>query len=196
MVAGPNGSGKTTLTDQLRQMNYDVGEYINADDIARDLPGEYALQVAAAQAEAERRRQTCIAERRSFTFETVMSHPSKVALLRQARHSGFATVLYFVATETPDLNVARVAQRVALKGHAVPEDRIRNRYTRALGLLIQAMAEADRVVLFDNSYRASAGQQVVLTPFLEQLRNEGVVTTNVHPPVPEWWRRTRGAGAE
>jgi hypothetical protein len=57
------------------------------------------------------------------------------------------------------------------------------------------MAEAERALLFDNSYRATKGADVVLAPFLEQLRLEGEVVTRIHPPAPEWWRRVRGAGA-
>ena len=37
----------------------------------------------------------------SFTFETVMSHPGKVAILAQAQNSGYRTYLYYVATEDP-----------------------------------------------------------------------------------------------
>ena len=37
----------------------------------------------------------------SFTFETVMSHRSKVELLAKARDVGYRTYLYFIATEDP-----------------------------------------------------------------------------------------------
>ena len=38
-------------------------------------------------------RQKLLAEQRSFTFETVMSHPSKVDLLKQAQAAGYRTYL-------------------------------------------------------------------------------------------------------
>ena len=57
--------------------------------------------------------------RQTFTFETVMSHPGKVALLQQAQQAGYRTYLYYVATDDPEINVSRVANRVALKGHDV-----------------------------------------------------------------------------
>lgn len=77
MVAGPNGSGKTTLTNRLRAMGLDFGEYINADEIALALPASPTRDLAAQQ-EANRRRALCLAEKRSFSFETVMSHESKI----------------------------------------------------------------------------------------------------------------------
>jgi len=185
MIAGPNGSGKTTLTDELRRRGFDLGDYINADDIAAGLEGPYPARVTAAQAEAEARRQACIAGRRNFSFETVMSHPSKIDLLRQARAAGFQVLLYFVSTEAPELNVARVRQRVALGGHPVPEDRIVARYARTMALLPDAVEQADRVVLFDNSTRAEARGPVILRPFL-MFDAASPAAVRIEHPVPAW----------
>ena len=63
-------------------------------------------------------RQKMIAQKVSFTFETVMSHRSKIDILGQAQAAGYRTYLYFVATDDPSINVSRVANRVKLKGHA------------------------------------------------------------------------------
>ncbi len=87
----------------------------------------------------------------SFTFETVMSSPDKVEFIRKARAAGFRTYLYFVATGDADINVARVEHRVAMGGHPVPEDKIRSRYQRSLGLLFDAVTCTDRAYIFDNS---------------------------------------------
>lgn len=177
MIAGPNGSGKTTLTRQLRQSGVDFGDYINPDEIADTLEGSYDDRVRRAQAIADRRRAEALEARTSFSFETVMSHPSKLDVLRTARLRGFRTVLYFVATESAELNVGRVRQRVALGGHDVPEDRIRARYVRTLKMLPQALRLADLAVLFDNSYGA-------IRPF---YRRDGDASA-VEPPIPNWAR--------
>lgn len=182
MIAGPNGSGKTTLIQELLRRGADLGRHINPDEIAATLAGQGAARDRAAQAEADRLRAACLAARESFSFETVMSHPSKVEVLEAARALGFVTGLYFVATEDPQLNVERVRQRVALGGHPVPEERIVARYHRTLTLLPAAMATADRVVLFDNSYRPAAGRAVRLRPFYERSA-EGV---RFNPPIPRW----------
>jgi predicted ABC-type ATPase len=187
MIAGPNGSGKSTLTRQLQAQGFDLGIYVNADEIAAELGDDEVTRTRRAQAIAEDRRQECLASRTSFSFETVMSHPSKVALLEQARALGFYNVLYFVATEDPELNVARVRQRVALGGHSVPEDRIVARYQRTLALLPKAVASCDRSVLFDNTYRATTSSHVRMTPFCEiEQRSEGLVLAKIVPPVPSW----------
>ena len=87
----------------------------------------------------------------SFTFETVMSEPGKVELLREARGLGFRTYLYYVATDDPEINVARVGLRVAQGGHDVPREKITSRYRRSLDLVRDAIRHTDRAFLFDTS---------------------------------------------
>ncbi len=87
----------------------------------------------------------------TFSFETVMSHPSKIDQLISASKLGYRNYLYFVATESPDINVLRVANRVAKGGHPVPEDKIRERYFRSLDLLADAIPHTYRCFIFDNT---------------------------------------------
>jgi predicted ABC-type ATPase len=87
----------------------------------------------------------------SFTFETVMSSPDKVAFLQKAQLRGYRTYLYYVATEDPIINILRVLRRVSLGGHPVPEDKIITRYSRSLDLLVDAIRHTNRAYIFDNS---------------------------------------------
>lgn len=108
-------------------------------------------------------RQKLIERRASFTFETVMSSPDKVAFLQMAQASGFRTYLYFVATQDARINVARVRNRVLQGGHDVPEAKILARYARSLALLPGAIAASSRAYIFDNS-----GQEQV---YLAEIAN-------------------------
>lgn len=96
-------------------------------------------------------RHKLLEQKVSFTFETVMSHPSKVTLLAEAQQAGYRTYLYFVATDDPAINISRVRNRVRLGGHDVPEDRIVTRYHRSLELLLDAIHQTNRAYVFDNS---------------------------------------------
>lgn len=96
-------------------------------------------------------RSRLLLERRSFTFETVMSHPDKVLLLKRAQSAGYRTYLYFVATDSPDINIARVGFRVGIGGHRVPKQKIVSRYFRSLNLLPDAIRYSNRAYVFDNS---------------------------------------------
>ena len=93
----------------------------------------------------------CINRGASFSQETVFSHPSKVAALAKAAAAGYRTYLYFVATDSPAVNAARVAERYALGGHGVPPEKIAARYARSLANLPLAMPHLWRAFFFDNS---------------------------------------------
>lgn len=87
-----------------------------------------------------------------FTFETVMSHPSKIDFILQAKKQGYRIYLYFVALDNPELCVARVEARVKQDGHDVPPQKVTERYERTMNLLLEAIRIADRAYIFDNSY--------------------------------------------
>lgn len=96
-------------------------------------------------------RQELLQRRLWFTFETVMSHEGKVDLLAQAQGLGYKTYLYYIATDDPAINIARVRNRVSQGGHDVSEEKITNRYYRSLGLLMEAIRHTNRAYIWDNS---------------------------------------------
>ncbi|MBF0463197.1 MAG: zeta toxin family protein [Magnetococcales bacterium] len=87
----------------------------------------------------------------SFSFETVMSSSDKISFLQKAQQHGFRTYLYFIATEDPVINMARIRHRVRMGGHSVPDDKVIARYGRSLGLLLEAIHHTNRAYIFDNS---------------------------------------------
>jgi predicted ABC-type ATPase len=87
----------------------------------------------------------------SFTFETVLSDERKLAFLKKAKLLGYRVYLYYVATENPEINIARVRNRVLNGGHNVPTDKIWARYGRSIQLLPKIVHQTDRAFLFDNS---------------------------------------------
>jgi predicted ABC-type ATPase len=188
MVAGPNGAGKTTLTHLLRMRGIDLGEYINPDVIAEQIEGSYDTQVAVAQVVADRKREACIAEGRSFSFETVMSHPSKVDILARAKASGFFVQVFFVGTESSRINVNRVAVRVAQGGHDVPVDRIVARWKRTMELLHQAISASDKAFVFDNSATAPTLLRPRLVLETATSLDTDRMVSRRFPPVPDWIR--------
>ncbi|MCT9074836.1 zeta toxin family protein [Cupriavidus gilardii] len=162
--AGPNGSGKSTaIIEVVEDYGLPPEAYINADDIAKSLEGEifdYRERNLRAAEIAEQRRLAALESGKDFAFETVMSTPEKVALLTQAKAKGYEVALIFVSTNDPEINVARVANRVALGGHAVDPDAVRDRYRRAHDLLACAVEHADAALVHDNS--ATNAQHVVV----------------------------------
>lgn len=89
--------------------------------------------------------------RHSFSQETVFSHASKIQALEAASRAGFRTYLYFVATDSPEVNAARVANREKLGGHSVPPEKIAARYARSIANARAALPFLSRAYFFDNS---------------------------------------------
>lgn len=129
-------------------------------------------------------RQHLLEQSISFTFETVMSHQSKVELLAQAQAAGYRTYLYFVATDDPAINISRVRNRIKLGGHAVPEEKIESRYHRSLDLLKEAIRHTNRAYIFDNSGENADGKHTWLAEVTDGRKLE--LQTD---KIPSWFTR-------
>lgn len=97
-------------------------------------------------------REALLNARRRFSFETVFSHESNLEIMKRAAEAGYKVYLYFVATESPEINKYRVDLRKKQGGHDVPADKIESRYYHSLGLLYQAAQIAYQTFFFDNSF--------------------------------------------
>lgn len=97
-------------------------------------------------------RNSLLETSQKFTFETVMSHPSKLEEMRLAKDHGYKVYLYFVTLASPQLNKLRVQTRVSQGGHDVDGTKIEERYYRTMDLLFDAVKLADNAYLFDNSF--------------------------------------------
>lgn len=130
-------------------------------------------------------RQKLLRQKASFTFETVMSHPDKVALLEKAKDLGYRTYLYYIATEDSAINISRVKYRVEhTGGHSVPEDKITTRYKRSLELLMDAIRHTNRAYIFDNS-RDGSDNSILIAEI-----TEGRDIVLKYDPMPAWFKRT------
>jgi predicted ABC-type ATPase len=194
LFAGPNGSGKSTLKKLLYSRFPAMAgvEFVNADDIAKQLGGEDTQDRAdRARALADARRAELLKAKLSFCSETVFSHHSKIELVKEAKKAGFKIFLLVVCVENPDLSQLRVNQRVQRGGHRVPSDRIRDRFPRALENLEKAIILTDCCLVFDNS-TISALPRIVLA-----LENGKLVHES--RDMPQWadglWHVAKAAGA-
>lgn len=153
VIAGPNGAGKTTFYVLVLGPVTNL-EFVNADVIASDrwpdAEVEHAYEAAELAAGDRARR---IEARQSFATETVFSHESKVALLRDAEQAGYRVILHIVLIPE-DLAVARVVDRVTRGGHHVPEHKVRARFGRLWGHLHDAIGLVDEAHVYDNTKAA------------------------------------------
>jgi predicted ABC-type ATPase len=158
IVAGPNGSGKTTLVRAgfIQAAMGEPLESLNPDDIAVTIRiAESGIDPAEANLRAARisdsRVDQCIEEGRSFLAETVLSSDKFKDRVVSARSAGFALGLTFVVVESVEISIGRVAQRAQQGGHAVPVEKIRERWHKSLANFTWFARHADIVHVFDNT---------------------------------------------
>ncbi|HEX5043111.1 MAG TPA: hypothetical protein VFV75_09400 [Candidatus Polarisedimenticolaceae bacterium] len=133
VIAGPNGAGKSTTAPSLLRDALQVKEFVNADAIAGGLSAfrPDSVAIPAGRAMLDRIR-TLSAAREDFAFETTLASRSFAPWLARLKGSGYHVHVLFLWLENADLAVTRVAERVRLGGHAVPEATVRRRYERGL----------------------------------------------------------------
>lgn len=112
MIGGPNGAGKSTLYNTVIEPRVKA-PFINADVIQKDEMKDPSMNASYEAAKiAEQRRQKHLTNKKSFVSESTFSHVSKLALIDEAKRTGFRVILYHVNVRSPNLSVARVAARV------------------------------------------------------------------------------------
>lgn len=178
-MAGGNGAGKSSF---YRTFLQPAGiPFVNADLIARQIYEQKAEENSYAAAKiAEEQRERFLLKGQSFCFETVFSHPSKIDFIARAKALGYETILVFIHLASPDLNKARISQRVGAGGHQVPDEKVEPRIHRALENLHKAIPLCDQIRLMDNS-SANKPLRLVAT-----LRCSGAKVEYHQTPMPRW----------
>ena len=134
MLGGPNGSGKSTMAPIVVRDVWGIKRFLNADTIARGLAA-YDPDLAAVSA-GRAMLQECdrlTEQRQDFAIETTLSGRGWAARLKGPLKDGdYRTHLAFVYINAPGINIQRVASRVAIGGHHIPDEDVRRRHQRAL----------------------------------------------------------------
>lgn len=154
VIAGPNGSGKTSVTSKILHHEWmEDAVYINPDIIAQEKYGNWNSKDAVMQSVqyCEDLREKCLIEHKSLIFETVLSVEDKIDYILRAREAGFFVRFFFVCTEHPAINAARIARRVMEGGHDVPITKIISRYDKSIANSCVVSEFADRTYVYDNS---------------------------------------------
>jgi predicted ABC-type ATPase len=133
VVAGPNGAGKSTVAPLLLKGALGVSEFVNMDVIAEGLSAFEPERVSLTAGKIMLARLRELARQRvSFAFETTLASRSFVPWIRSLISEGYRFHVLFLWLPNADYAVARVAGRIRMGGHSVPEDTIRRRYESGL----------------------------------------------------------------
>ncbi len=190
VLAGTNGAGKSSI---IGAMFLEKGvEFFNPDDATRriwsaNLGISRAEANSAAWYEGKRLLERAIAEKLDFAFETTLGGKTITALLARALSEGIEVRVWYVGLSSAELHIARVKSRVEQGGHEIPEDRIRERYTRSRLNLIQLLPNLTELLLYDNSEEADpkTGEMPKPKLILHVVRGRVFETCDLIL-VPEW----------
>jgi len=160
VIAGANGCGKSTLTRWAKAF-FQQSPVLDPDAIAVELQAESNTELSGIEAGKEviRSAEAFLTGRISFSVETTLSGGTYLRMLARASELGYKSRLFYIGTESVEINIVRIRARVLKGGHDVPvEDQLR-RYPRSFKNLQRAIELADASVLFDNS--TDAGYRIV-----------------------------------
>ncbi len=175
IIAESNGAGKTTAAPALLNQALNVSHFVNADTIAAGLsafaPEKAAIQAGRAMLE---RMYHLANDAENFAFETTLASRSFAPWIVELKKNGYFFHLTFLLLDSADLAVSRVAERVKMGGHFVPEETIRRRYITGLKNFFGLYTPiADSWQMYDNS---TMGR---LDPIASKLNNQLVVEKQI-----------------
>jgi predicted ABC-type ATPase len=177
IVAGANGAGKSTVTRWTTEAFQDH-PVLDPDAMAKTIQvtgirGGSAIDAGRA---VLRSTEAFLQKQESFLVESTLSGHTYIRMMRRAASLGYRLRLIYVGTESVEINIQRVKDRVVKGGHNVPEADQRRRFPRTLANLPTAVELADEAILFDNT--SPEGPRKIA------LKDANGLT--FYPPTPEW----------
>jgi predicted ABC-type ATPase len=161
VLAGVNGAGKSSV---LSTLLLDEGlDWYNPDRYAAALVRELGVSLGEANGRAwqhgKSQLERAIATGSNHAFETTLGGSTIAQLLREASRTHDVMMLY-CGLDSPELHIARVAQRVAHQGHPIPDAKIRERWNTSRSNLAQLLPVLSHLQVFDNSQSVAPGEDI------------------------------------
>ena len=154
VIAGVNGAGKSSIAGAwIRDAG---GEYFNADEVARQLLSQDPkLSQYAANGQAWQMGFdylfNAIKRDSDYTFETTLGGNTITQSLLGAIEKGVHIRIIYVGLSSAELHIERVQYRVSQGGHDIPEEKIRERFSRSIHNMMTLLPGCVEVQVFDNS---------------------------------------------
>jgi predicted ABC-type ATPase len=135
IIAGPHGAGKTTFASEYLPKAQQQFEFVNADEIARNLvEGNSPQQQAdmrAARAMLDR-IETLAKAGADFALETTLATLTYARKIPLWRKVGYTVSLIYLRLPAVEVSIERVRRRVDAGGHSISEEIIRRRFDRSI----------------------------------------------------------------
>lgn len=172
IIAGPEGSGKSTYKASIDAEHGRLAPHLKGNHIGGDksfsgdkvqtavLNEQGTRAFGAGNQIAHQQAREAVGRKESFSYETSFSNRQDLALIDQAKANGYRVVLTHIQTQKPELNVARVAERVREGGRDAPADSVRRDFQESPKLIAEASKKADHTFVMDSSALNTAPRHV------------------------------------
>ena len=150
LYTGVNGAGKSTLYRTTRYK--DAMPRINTDEILREF-GDWRnpSDLIKAGKIAVARLNDYFSQGVSFNQETTLCGHSIIKTIQRAREAGYMIEMHYVGVDSSQIAKQRIAQRVKMGGHGIPDRDVDRRYEESLRNLKKVLGLCDLAALYDNT---------------------------------------------
>ena len=190
VLAGVNGAGKSSIGQA--EFHGKGSPVFNPDTVAQKIRNPHPdIPLALANAHAwqigKSLLEQAIAQGRDYRFETTLGGRTIAQMLDQAARSGHRLHVWFCGLASADLHIHRVRSRVAHGGHDIPEEKIRERWTRSRENLIRLLPRIAHLRVYDNSAESDPAEGNRPQPVLLLEMQEGKITAPTDlSGAPDW----------
>lgn len=149
-LIGTNGSGKSSLRKYLDLS--DIQSNIDPDVLNRIYKNKYPhnYQIEAAK-QALKMYDDALNLGLNICLESTLAGRGTMARIKAAKDAGYYTIGFYIGLNSVDLNLERIAMRVARGGHDIPIDTVRRRFYESANNLIKIKENFDMLHVIDNS---------------------------------------------
>lgn len=149
-LIGTNGSGKSSLRKYLDLS--DIQSNIDPDVLNRIYKNKYPnnYQIEAAK-QALKMYDDALNLGLNICLESTLAGRGTMARIKAAKDAGYYTIGFYIGLNSVDLNLERIAMRVARGGHDIPIDTVRRRFYESANNLIKIKDNFDMLHVIDNS---------------------------------------------
>ncbi|GHU58700.1 ATPase [Clostridia bacterium] len=146
IIGGVNGVGKSTMLGVLSEQLHDrLGIIVDTDKLIRSAGSRVGgSRIAIAKLNA------ALYAGRNFTQETTLSSRQVLTTARTAKRLGYTVALNYISIDDIGVIKARVANRVRLGGHGIPDEDVERRFGSRIDNVTAVLAYCDYAEFYDN----------------------------------------------
>lgn len=149
-LLGNNGSGKSSLRNYLNLS--DIQTNIDPDALIKIYKYKYeANYQLKASKQALQMYNQALNLKLNICLESTLTGYGIQTRIKKAKQQGYMVVSYYLGLNSVELNLTRIATRVANGGHNIPAEIVLKRYQHSLNNLLLLKNYFDIVHVIDNS---------------------------------------------